>query len=318
MKKRYSRIRNTYKKAVVSGKGRDDVAKEENDLREYVFLTWLDPFIKSRKTKTNAPSYNCDYMQVNVNDDYEEPPEETPETQEFDQICGGDQQLEQQLFDSNESVEYPPKSPTVVNIAKKTMISRSIDEATSSNRRETLTLLKENILSRESKSIGAANETGSLTTESDKTVHVNKIRPKITSKVTGKEKWTKKKEPNQKADDVEKKILSTMDNINNRLIKPSQAETEKDEDDLFGEMIVKELKKLSRPIKFQFKHEVNNLLYRFQIEQLKAEEMVNQSRITPIFSPQSSSSNISIEEIANSNAVYTNLQNMNQNNMDFQ
>ncbi|XP_066918670.1 uncharacterized protein [Clytia hemisphaerica] len=107
LKKRYSRIRNTYKKAVVSGKGRDDVAKEENDLREYVFLTWLDPFIKSRKTKTNAPSYNCDYMQVNVNDDYEEPPEETPETQEFDQICGGDQQLEQQLFDSNESVEYP-------------------------------------------------------------------------------------------------------------------------------------------------------------------------------------------------------------------
>ena len=49
------------------------------------------------------------------------------------------------------------------------MISNPIDEATCSNRKETLALLKENNLSHEGKNIGTINETGNfLTIESDK------------------------------------------------------------------------------------------------------------------------------------------------------
>ena len=61
----------------------------------------------------------------------EETVEETPETQDDDQIFGEDQNL----LESNKSMEYPPTSST---IGKKTIISPPINEVTSSNHKKPL------------------------------------------------------------------------------------------------------------------------------------------------------------------------------------
>ena len=46
----------------------------------------------------------------------------------------------------------------------------------------------------------------------------------------------------------------------------------RDQDDIFGEMISKEIKNFSKVLKAKFKHEVNKLLYEFQIQQFQNEE----------------------------------------------
>ena len=53
--KRFCKRRISAMKASKSGSGKKDVEESENDLREYQFLTWLCPFIRSRKSKSNFP-----------------------------------------------------------------------------------------------------------------------------------------------------------------------------------------------------------------------------------------------------------------------
>ena len=54
----------------------------------------------------------------------------------------------------------------------------------------------------------------------------------------------------------------------------SQSEnTQKDEDEnaVFGKIISKEMKQFSKVFRFQFKHDVNDLLYKYQLCQLQDE-----------------------------------------------
>ena len=46
------------KKAVRSGSGTVDVAAQKADFGDLIFMSWLIPYVKARKTKTNLPTVN--------------------------------------------------------------------------------------------------------------------------------------------------------------------------------------------------------------------------------------------------------------------
>lgn len=56
IKKRYSKRRQAVLKASRSGSGRNDVETVENQLKDYEFMAWINPFIKTRKSKSNFES----------------------------------------------------------------------------------------------------------------------------------------------------------------------------------------------------------------------------------------------------------------------
>ena len=51
---RYSKRRSTYKKVNVSGAKASDVDSAKKKLDEYLFLSWLDVFIRPKNTKSNV------------------------------------------------------------------------------------------------------------------------------------------------------------------------------------------------------------------------------------------------------------------------
>ena len=53
LKKRYSKRRQAVLKASKSGSGRSDVATVNDQLKDYEFLAWINPFIKTRRSKSN-------------------------------------------------------------------------------------------------------------------------------------------------------------------------------------------------------------------------------------------------------------------------
>ena len=73
--------------------------------------------------------------------------------------------------------------------------------------------------------------------------------------------------------------------ITERLVSNSNNQKiEKNEDDLFGEMVAAELKALPKRIKFRLKHEINNAIYKFQAMNMESEMM---SYIQPTFNSNS-------------------------------
>ena len=58
LKKRYFKKRCASKKSQKSGTSRSEVEKAEAELRQFSFLTWLDPFIRLRETRSNIDTTN--------------------------------------------------------------------------------------------------------------------------------------------------------------------------------------------------------------------------------------------------------------------
>lgn len=54
--------------------------------------------------------------------------------------------------------------------------------------------------------------------------------------------------------------------------------SKKDEDDLYGQLLATKLKRMSKINKLKAKHEINNLMFKFQLEE---EEKENNIHLTP-------------------------------------
>lgn len=196
MKKRYSRIRNEYKKSKRSGTGRKDVQKAEDHYYRYSFLFWLDPFIKLRNTQNNFSD--------NDNDEIENF-EEKEDDDEDDVDNDDDDAPDDALDDSgNRSVNSQPYEPYE---------SSRDDEGTN---RETI-----------------ETSLAPLPTYPE----ISQNRQALTSKVTGKEKWVKKKKPNQ---NVEVKLLSSINkrltSINTKNEQNEQKHEDNGDCDAFGKL----------------------------------------------------------------------------------
>jgi hypothetical protein len=100
----------------------------------------------------------------------------------------------------------------------------------------------------------------------------------------------KRNEPVSQEENAAKDILQT---INQRLQHKSERPQQRDEDDVFGEMVTSEIKKFRKLLKFRFKHEVNNLIFKYQMLCLQdpgTDLLQQQSRMynfptTPLLSP---------------------------------
>ena len=82
LKKRYSKRRQAVLKASKSGSGRSDVATVNDQLKDYEFLAWINPFIKTRRSKSNfAPLEEASSSNIGegINDDDNEYVEEEEE-----------------------------------------------------------------------------------------------------------------------------------------------------------------------------------------------------------------------------------------------
>ena len=80
-----------------------------------------------------------------------------------------------------------------------------------------------------------------------------------TFKVTGQVKW-KKGSPSSVAAEL-------LESINKRMTERSlmaEKKVGKDEDDIFGEMIAGELKCIQKKVKHRLKHQINNLIFKYQ------------------------------------------------------
>ena len=80
LKKKYSRKRLNYQTAMRSGAGTNDVKEAQKELLEYAFLSWLDQYIRPRKSKSNidqASSHSSHSSQTasrnNSDDEFDEP-----------------------------------------------------------------------------------------------------------------------------------------------------------------------------------------------------------------------------------------------------
>ena len=61
--------------------------------------------------------------------------------------------------------------------------------------------------------------------------------------------------------------MKAMTHAFNRVQQPSTASSDKgDLDDIFGTMVAGELKNFPENIKFQVKHEINNVIYKFRMQ----------------------------------------------------
>ena len=220
LKKRYSRIRNQYKKSRRSGAGRADVQKNEDHLNQYSFLFWLNPFIKLRKTKNNL-SDDESGEDRSFEDDRESETQNVVDNVLDDDIDNGPHDDADEEDEMNQNIETSPSSPAVNTF-----------------------------------SFGFKRQSDSSETPRE--------AKKSRSKVTGHEKWVKKND--KQTPDVETQLLTTIDK---RL--STMSPSSRDEHDVFGEMISKEMRGFSKALKFQFKHEVNDLLYKYQLQQLREE-----------------------------------------------
>ena len=87
LKKRYSKRRQAVLKASKSGSGRSDVAIVNDQLKDYEFLAWINPFIKTRRSKSNfAPLEEASFSNIGegINDDVNEYVEEEEEVEQDD------------------------------------------------------------------------------------------------------------------------------------------------------------------------------------------------------------------------------------------
>ena len=87
---------------------------------------------------------------------------------------------------------------------------------------------------------------------------------------TSKSNIVKKEENITTVDDPQTEVLKV---ISKRL---ADRESINNEDDVFGKMVAAELKSLPKRLKFRFKHEINNSIYKFQ--EVNFQEMENQNQ----------------------------------------
>ena len=80
-----------------------------------------------------------------------------------------------------------------------------------------------------------------------------------TSKVTGQLKW-KKDSPSS----VEAELLQDINKSMTERSLIAEKRMGKDEDDIFGEMVAAELKCIQKKVKHRLKHEINNLIFKYQ------------------------------------------------------
>ena len=220
LRKRFNRRRKQFSEASRSGSGTADVAESSQNLKEYAFLAWLQPYIKPRNTKTNlrgdADSAGNDEWDTESN------------------LLENEDDIDSVFDDDNES-DYNPRSPPVVNQVQNT------------GKRE------------------AAKQTEART------------RPAKKLKQTEMQK-------------SESEMVKTMTKVMQRkLEKPriSSAENSLSTDDLFGKLVASEIKQFPTNLKILAKHEINNVIHKFQMQ------ACNQTFQQGFSSPPSSSSSFS-------------------------
>ena len=79
----------------------------------------------------------------------------------------------------------------------------------------------------------------------------------------------KKKRNESKFFQEENETTEILQTINKRLQEKSEQPQKRDEDDVFGEMVSSEIKKLPKLLKVSFKHEVSNLIFKYQMISLQ-------------------------------------------------
>lgn len=96
LKKRYSKRRQAVLKASKSGSGKSDVVIVQDQLKDYEFLAWINPFIKTRRSKSNF-----EIMEVSTSANVDDAEEEDDDSDINEREKSND---EDSLFDSSTSI----------------------------------------------------------------------------------------------------------------------------------------------------------------------------------------------------------------------
>ena len=234
LKKRYSKRRQAVLKASKSGSGRSDVATVNDQLKDYEFLAWINPFIKTRRSKSNfAPLEEASSSNIGegINDDDNEYVEEEEEEEV-------EQDDRDSLFDN---------SPDLPKLENETNLPFNTDSTTFSQ------------------------------SKLEKRKSVNHTTPP--SRPKAKKASTKENKKDE--------LLSTMSLLMKQRIDKNASKNE--EEDVFGGMISNELKKLPELLKVQAKHEINGVIFKYQMQnQQQKSYLTNQQNLPNLFPVQQS------------------------------
>ena len=195
-----------------SGSGKREVSSNESQLREYHFLTWLCPFIRNRKTKSNFIDNegnvdDHDFNDENVN-------------------RGRDEAVDRNDRSSEEEDENDDDNESLFSQKRLASLTQSDIQSQQQKRKE------------------------------------NDLPEKSASK--------KKKKENNTAEQSKNALMSSISlYMKSRTEKPTASSVSKTEDEIFGSMVVMQMRKHGI-FKAQAQHEINNTLFRFIMTQENA------------------------------------------------
>ena len=190
----YNRKKNAWKAKKVSGRGLNDVKREEKAFKEYSFMAWLDSYIKPRNTTTNF-----------VDDDNESEVDDNISIDEFLREDG----------DEN-YVHYNPDTGP---------------------------------------SAGPSTGPGASPGASPFREDIEKTEPGSGKRKLPKKETIKSREIN---------LMQGMETIIQRRLN-STSSSEEDGDSIFGKMLSSELKNFDEDDKFEMKHEMYNIIYKYKL-----------------------------------------------------
>ena len=109
LKKRYSRKRQNFKKCSRSGVGSGDVNPAQKELEKYAFLSWLDQYIRPKKSRSNLGNdNNTDQNSLNSDD---EPPNTELGNDDFASNVNSDDDTTSSIFNQMDPTKWLKRKP---------------------------------------------------------------------------------------------------------------------------------------------------------------------------------------------------------------
>ena len=250
LRKRYTTSKKKYKAVNRSGEGRARVMKAKASLDKYQFLQWLDPHITQRNTQTNIPPAD------------EEDSDDGDELAESDDEMEKDDLLQDEMADGGDDDDYREIDP-YDDDETATITTNNVTSTPD------LTAITTHTITPTSTSV---NDVDDLM-EINPTEYVNtKKTEKKALQLKPKSRMTKPQRF-EMSRSIEKEELGLIRSLSKKMGEPTVADTgnkkkdDRDECDIFGELIATKLRKLSSNIREDAEMALNNTLMEWIVKE---------------------------------------------------